>query len=425
MVKMKPMMANIFTLLKRLMLMTLIMGGLSACMYDRYLQQSNTRSSPYPTRSNTVKTAKAAPIVQVNSANYYEGLSYRHVTVRAGDTLSIIAKRNNVPVQSVIALNNSAPPYRIYSGQLVKIPNFILHRVASGETLYAISRLYDVEMGEVVHFNFLESPYLLTAGTILNIPQGDRQQTRVAAVGSAAWTISGNNQKQTVESRTRAVPQSTAPSSQRVASKTLSAPTVAAKPLAAPTVSSIDTKPEPEPKAPEPVQVASIAPSVVSDAAPSTAVVGQKIPAEALPPLPRHRYTTKSLPSRAGNKFSWPATGPIISSFGKKDTGFHNDGINIKLAPGTPIRAAENGVVSYVGNEMRSFGNLILISHADGYVTTYGHVATMSVYKGQAVKKGDIIGTSGATGDVSIPQLHFEVRKNGSAKNPKLMLASR
>lgn len=421
---MKPMMANIFNLLKRLMLITLIMGGLSACMYDRYLQQSDTRSSPYPTRSNAATTAAAAPIVQVNSASYYEGLSYRHVTVRAGDTLSVIATRNNVPVQAVIALNNSAPPYRIYSGQLVKIPEFIQHRVVGGETLYAISRVYEVEMGEIVHFNFLEAPYLLAAGKVLNIPQSTRQQTRVAAVGPAAWTVSGNNQDRKVDSPNGTAPLDAVSSAPQVSSKTLSAPQVASKPLAipaSPSVKTVEKAPEPQ----KPVQVASIAPSVVSDVAPSTAVVGQEIPAEAMPPLPRHRYSTKSLPSRAGRKFSWPATGPIISSFGKKDTGFHNDGINIKLTPGTPVRAAENGVVSYVGNEMRSFGNLILISHADGYVTTYGHVATMSVYKGQAVQKGDIIGTSGTTGDVSIPQLHFEIRKNGSAKNPKLMLASR
>lgn len=108
----------------------------------------------------------------------------------------------------------------------------------------------------------------------------------------------------------------------------------------------------------------------------------------------------------------------MISWYGKKDSGYHNDGVNIRVKEGTPIRASENGVVSYVGNEMRSFGNLILVSHADGYVTAYGHTKKSAVSKGEAVKKGDIIAYAGSSGNVTESQLHFEIRKRGRAVNP-------
>ncbi len=389
--------------------------GLSGCMYDRYLNQSQ---SSKPVVVSTSKP-RAAETVRANSlpmeSGYYKKLSYRHVTVQNGDSMSRIANRHSVPVEAILSLNSSISPNRIYPGQQIKVPVFRQHKVKPGETLYAISRLYDVEVNEVLHFNQIASLNALQPGAALRIPSDVNQgSTKVASIGNTGWVVPKAKSKST---------ESVAPKGKtNWAAKT----GVSKGELAPPKV---DTqKPTPrlvtqraEPAVPKPKEV------VVASLPKETPIVlgGEEIPTAELPPLPRNKYSIKHPPARSGKIFGWPAKGPVLSSFGKKDSGLQNDGINIKLNPGTPIHAAENGIVSYVGNEMRSFGNLILISHADGYVTTYGHLGETWVKKGDQVLKGDVIGVAGATGDVDRAQLHFEIRKNGRAKNPNLHLAQR
>lgn len=128
-------------------------------------------------------------------------------------------------------------------------------------------------------------------------------------------------------------------------------------------------------------------------------------------------------PSRAASKFLQPVNGRIISGYGQKD-GLHNDGINISAARGMPIKAAENGVVVYVGNELKGSGNLILVRHADRYMSAYAHLDKFLIKRGQTVKRGQTIGTVGSTGAVSSPQLHFEIRRGTEAINPQGYLGS-
>ncbi len=117
-------------------------------------------------------------------------------------------------------------------------------------------------------------------------------------------------------------------------------------------------------------------------------------------------------------QFIWPVRGSVVSVFGPKDGGLHNDGINIAAAAGTPILAAEDGVVSYVGNEIRGYGNLVLLRHADDWVTAYAHNARNLVARGQMVLRGDVIASVGASGGVSTPQSHFELRQGTTAVDP-------
>jgi murein DD-endopeptidase MepM/ murein hydrolase activator NlpD len=111
--------------------------------------------------------------------------------------------------------------------------------------------------------------------------------------------------------------------------------------------------------------------------------------------------------------------GPILSEFGSKPGGLYNDGINIASEQGTPVRAAENGVVVYAGNELKGYGNLILVRHADGWLTAYAHLDRMDVDRGKQVSKGQAIGTVGRTGNVQTPQLHFGIRRNEKAIDPR------
>jgi len=115
-------------------------------------------------------------------------------------------------------------------------------------------------------------------------------------------------------------------------------------------------------------------------------------------------------------------SGRVISDFGVSGSGQRNDGINIAAPLGTPIRAAAAGTVSYAGNELKGYGNLILIKHDNGYVTAYAHAESIVVNLGDTVAKGQIIAYAGTTGDVSTPQLHFEIRHGVQPLNPRSML---
>lgn len=121
--------------------------------------------------------------------------------------------------------------------------------------------------------------------------------------------------------------------------------------------------------------------------------------------------------------FRWPVRGRIIAGFGPKPTGQQNDGINLAVPEGTPVKAADDGTVAYAGNELKGYGNLVLIRHANGYVTAYAHASELLVKRGDTVKRGQVIAKSGQTGNVTSPQLHFEVRKGATPVDPMQHLA--
>jgi murein DD-endopeptidase MepM/ murein hydrolase activator NlpD len=116
--------------------------------------------------------------------------------------------------------------------------------------------------------------------------------------------------------------------------------------------------------------------------------------------------------------FRWPVKGRIISGFGPKPNGTQNDGINLAVPEGTPIKAADDGVVAYAGNELKGYGNLVLIRHADGYVSAYADASKLLVTRGEHVRRGQVIARAGQTGNVNSPQLHFEIRKGSTPVDP-------
>jgi murein DD-endopeptidase MepM/ murein hydrolase activator NlpD len=118
-------------------------------------------------------------------------------------------------------------------------------------------------------------------------------------------------------------------------------------------------------------------------------------------------------------EFRWPARGRIIEGF--KAGG--NDGINIAVPEGTSVRAAESGVVAYAGNELKGYGNLVLIRHPNGFVSAYANNGELDVKRGDTVKRGQVIAKSGQTGNVNSPQLHFELRKGSTPVDPTSYLA--
>jgi len=116
--------------------------------------------------------------------------------------------------------------------------------------------------------------------------------------------------------------------------------------------------------------------------------------------------------------FRWPVRGHVIAGFGPKTNGGQNDGINLAVPEGTPIKAADDGVVAYSGNELKGYGNLVLIRHANGFVSAYAHASELMVKRGDTIKRGQVIAHAGQTGNVTSPQLHFEIRKGSTPVDP-------
>jgi murein DD-endopeptidase MepM/ murein hydrolase activator NlpD len=153
-----------------------------------------------------------------------------------------------------------------------------------------------------------------------------------------------------------------------------------------------------------PQLAAAPAPAVTTAPAAATKVVAA---------VPQQSEATGALPT-----FRWPVRGKVITGYGAKTNGKSNDGINLAVPEGTPIKAAEDGVVAYSGNELKGYGNLVLVRHSNGYVTAYAHASELLVKRGDTIKRGQVIAKSGQSGEVGSPQLHFEIRKGSSPVDP-------
>jgi murein DD-endopeptidase MepM/ murein hydrolase activator NlpD len=118
------------------------------------------------------------------------------------------------------------------------------------------------------------------------------------------------------------------------------------------------------------------------------------------------------------SKFRWPVSGQVIAGFGRRPDGKHNDGVNVAVPLGTPIHAAESGKVVYAGDELKGYGNLVLIRHSDGWVSAYAHADQVMVSAGDEVRRGQVIAKAGKTGAVDQPQVHFELRQGSKPVDP-------
>jgi murein DD-endopeptidase MepM/ murein hydrolase activator NlpD len=190
--------------------------------------------------------------------------------------------------------------------------------------------------------------------------------------------------------------------------RTVSAASAKVAPVAQPT-SQVAQAQKPA-KAPEPIKAAALAPAKPAQ----TELVRPAAPAKE----PEATGTLPSSPSSA--EFRWPARGRVISGFGGSGS---NEGINIAVPEGTPVKAAEAGTVAYAGSEVKGYGNLVLIRHENGFVSAYAHNGEIEVKRGQKVTRGQVVAKSGQTGNVTSPQLHFEIRKGSTPVDPMPHLA--
>src|SRR6266550_143143 len=300
------------------------------------------------------------------------------IIVGTSDTLDTLSRRYNVSPAAILQANGYKGPRTLSPGQQLIIPRQTavgavpalaapaskpvavaaapaVHVVNPGDTLLSVARRNHVPLSELARANSLEPTAKLRLGMKLTVPGA-----KTAAVAPAVQPA-----------------------------------TVAAQPVAAVAPATKMAA------AGGPLQSARLAQATatVEDAAVATPVKATE--------------ATSALPT-----FRWPVRGKVITSYGAKTNGKSNDGINLAVPEGTPIKAAEDGVVAYSGNELKGYGNLVLVRHSNGYVTAYAHASELMVKRGDTIKRGQIIAKSGQSGEVGSPQLHFEIRKGSSPVDP-------
>jgi murein DD-endopeptidase MepM/ murein hydrolase activator NlpD len=335
--------------------------------------------------------AASQPVVPANTGQ-------RVHVITEGQSLYAVARLYGVTVRDLIHTNQLAPPYKLALGQRLAVPGAsgqapvpvetqwpvasqvvstpgastpavstqpATHVVKNGDTVYSIARRYKVDMAALVRLNAISASYRISPGQRLLLPGQAGATTALAGLPAANTT--------------------------KLSSAAATATT-----------------------AQQPVAQASLAAWTQS----SQSSVAMVPPPEVTGPIPK-------APPRAGDKFIWPVEGKLLLKYGPKQGGLHNDGINIAAPRGSPVRAADNGVVAYVGNELRGFGNLLLIKHDGGWMTAYAHNESILVGRGAKVKRGQTVARVGDSGSVITPQLHFEIRRGIRAVDPAKQLGPR
>jgi murein DD-endopeptidase MepM/ murein hydrolase activator NlpD len=302
------------------------------------------------------------------------------IIVGTSDTLETLSRRYNVSTAAILQANGYKGPRALSPGQQLIIPRqtvaaapapvlappaskpvavaSTVHVVNRGDTLLSIAHRNHVPVGELAKANNINRSAKLKIGMKLTVPSA-----RTAAAPAAQPAPAAPAQQ--VAALTPPATRSMAPAGAPLQSVRL-----------AQTSTQVEEKPAAE-----------------ADVKPSEA--------------------TGALPT-----FRWPVRGKVITSYGAKTNGKSNDGINLAVPEGTPVKAAEDGVVAYSGNELKGYGNLVLVRHSNGYVTAYAHASELLVKRGDAIKRGQIIAKSGQSGEVGSPQLHFEIRKGSSPVDP-------
>jgi murein DD-endopeptidase MepM/ murein hydrolase activator NlpD len=318
------------------------------------------------------------------------------ITLRAGDSLETLSRRYGVPVAAIMQANSINNPALVHAGQHLVIPHLKGPAAALAAPPPRVA-------ANAPALPAAAAPTLPPATPIAppRMALAPTSAVHVVAAGETLRSIAHMYGKPVL---VLAKANNIAPDSRMKIGARLVIPdakTAAHPPVAQP------KRAEAPPVAAAPQNLASVAES------PHSARL-------ASPAAPEEEQGAVKAAEPAGKlgEFRWPVRGRVIAGFGPKPNGLQNDGINLAVPEGTPIKAAEDGVVAYAGNELKGYGNLVLLRHGNGFVTAYAHASEILVKKGDVIKRGQTIAKSGQTGSVTAPQLHFEIRKGSTPVDP-------
>jgi murein DD-endopeptidase MepM/ murein hydrolase activator NlpD len=335
-----------------------------------------------PTSSPIESTGSVTP-PSVAATHAYSREGGTTIIVGTSDTLEIISKRYNVPSNEIMSANGYGGPRLLQPGQQLIIPKRIAQSQPQSQAP-VMSNAPATRMSGPLP----SSIHVINRGdTLSNVARRNHiTATQLAAANNMPATSQLKiGAKIKVPGGSAAMAASEPPRQAMVSQP----PAVATRPAVVATV-----------EQPQRAQLAN-----------------EKTAPEVAESPVKTADATNALPT-----FRWPARGRVVANYGAKTNGKQNDGINIAVPEGTPVKAAEDGVVAYSGNELKGYGNLILVRHANGYVTAYAHASELMVKRGDTIKRGQIIAKSGQTGEVGSPQLHFEIRKGSTAVDPNQFL---
>jgi len=389
-------------------------------------------------------TQSPAQIITYHSDSTYVKNSEQNpyvVWVKPGDTVYSIAKNNDVDLRSLIDLNHFNAPYILQTGQRVTLPKPSFHIAKQGENIYAISRIYNTDANSLAAANHLQVSDNLTDGQKLRIPSSittnsDNDQIRENSESNSQ--INGVNDSQNKSSTNYNITSNDLPVVQSQknndseenqepinksnviitksnnndpsSNKSTSAKTAKPQYYEDDLDEEIISSRKPNKQKTNTIETAKVADNPKNIASSDDLGTNKNSQGKTMP-------SNNKTPS-----FIWPVGGKVISHFGPKKGGLYNDGINISAKEGAAVKAADAGTVVYAGNELKGYGNLILIKHTGGYLTAYAHNEELLVKKGDLVKKGQIISHVGQTGLVSSPQLHFSIRQGRKILDPETHL---
>lgn len=402
--------------------------------------------APDPVRTASVAIPKPTPVAAPVAAVSSEGNGWTRtggtaITLKDGETLYNLSKRYGVPVKEIMRANSISDANAIQSGQTIVIPTFVYSRSAPvsapdsdkgtqaarastgtvhdsrpvGDQAALTSqdlqekdaprskpkqRAIDTDSEEnPPDYSIVTSSVSSTPSTTGHTVQSGDTLSRIASkygvTTAALRSANGLNSDMIRIGQVLTIPQAGASS----------ATIAAASPQGVdPIVTGSTGKvqgPQPAPDQPKPYVKPKTEDSIITGSVDAKA------------------------PEATGiGTFRWPVNGRVIAGFGAKKGSEANDGIDISVPEGTAVKAAENGVVIYSGNELEGFGNLILVRHSNGYVSAYAHNRENEVKKGDQVRRGQVIARSGRTGNAPAPMLHFELRKDSKPVNPVDYLGS-
>jgi murein DD-endopeptidase MepM/ murein hydrolase activator NlpD len=334
------------------------------------------RAAPVREAYVAPRSAREAPSAATNGQVIKaSGDVFENYEVQRGDHIDALARAFSTTRTVILDANTSIrSPYLLHPGQILKVPVTKAYVAREGDTLGAVARRFSVNVEELAQINRVSARAPLQAGQQIGLPSSMRDR----GAGEAEYADAG--------------PYQPPPSREPPPSSSYASPTPATP---APERRVTQVLPAAEPYTPSPAQ-----------APPRSTYIAPPGP----PPPAASGYTDSEIAQAAHGRFVWPVRGDIVQRFGPQGVGRRNDGVDIKAAQGTVVKAAAQGEVVYAGDQVPGFGNLVLLKHADGWVTAYAHLDTVDVAMKQQVSQGQSLGSVGMTGGALQPELHFEVR---------------